>query len=115
MKAKSIQKKIAFRLAPVILLLLLVAPAIVLAGAPTPLGGLDLDAYCVSQGYAGVTLTKPRFGPNAAFNNWRCVTAAGRTYPFSMEQACKWQYHLNPVQTHPTDPDDAYTWVCYAL
>jgi hypothetical protein len=115
MKAKSSQKTIALRWTLVILLLLFAAPAMVLADAPTPVGDLDLEAYCIAQGYAGVTLTQPRFGPNAAFNNWRCVTAAGRTHPFSMEQACKWQYDLNPVQTHPTDPDDAWTWVCYGL
>jgi hypothetical protein len=80
----------------------------------TLLGGLDLDGYCLSIGFAGVTLTRPDSGPNAAFNNWRCKTADGATHPFSMEQACKWQYSANAVQAHPTDPDNAFSWLCYA-
>ena len=99
----------------VTLLLVVTIPAAVLADSPTALGGLGLYEYCVSQGYAGVTLTKPQIGPNAAFNNWRCTTSNGGTHPFSMEQACKWQYDIKQVQTHPTDPDDAYTWVCYSV
>jgi hypothetical protein len=83
------------------------------ADHPTLLGGLNLLGYCVSEGYAGVTLTKPVVGPNAAKNNWRCVTAEGMTHPFSFEQACKWQYNLNAVQAHPADPDNAFTWVCF--
>lgn len=78
-----------------------------------PLGILDLDGYCRNGGYANSTLTQPRLGPNAAFNNWRCQTSAGDVHPFSMTQACQWQYQKNGVQAHPTDPDDAYTWVCY--
>ena len=80
-----------------------------------PLGGLDLNGYCQSAGFAGVTLTKPQLGHNAAFNNWRCVTAHGTTHPFSFEQACKWQYGLQAVQAHPRDPDDAFTWTCYSV
>jgi hypothetical protein len=80
----------------------------------TALGGLNLNGYCQSTVYAGATLTKPQLGPNAAFNNWRCVTSSGDTHPFSMEQACKWQYSLEAVQAHPRNADDAYTWVCYA-
>jgi hypothetical protein len=81
---------------------------------PQALGGLNLDAYCRRAGYEGVTLTKPQIGPNAAFNNWRCVTG-GDTHPFSMEQACKSHYDLEAVQAHPSDPDDAYSWVCYSV
>ena len=78
-----------------------------------PLGILDLDAYCRNIGYANSILTKPRLGPNAAFNNWRCQASDGDIHLFSMTQACQWQYQKNAVQAHPTDPDDAYTWVCY--
>jgi hypothetical protein len=67
-------------------------------------------------GYANVTLTKPPEGPNAAFNNWRCVDADdGDTHPFSMEQACKWEYDQKQVQAHPSNPDNAFTWVCYSV
>ena len=89
------------------------------ADAPTPIGDLMLMEYCQSIGYDGVTLTKPQLGPNAAHNNWRCFTgtssAPTRLHPFSMEQACKFQYQQDAIQTHPLDPDDAFTWVCYSV
>ena len=72
--------------------------AVVGAGQRTALGGVDLDGYCQSLGFAGVTLTKPRLGPNAAYNNWRRLTTSGETHPFSFEQACKAQYGLEAVQ-----------------
>jgi hypothetical protein len=89
------------------------------ADAPTPLGGLALTPYCQSLGYDGDTLTKPQLGPNAAYDNWRCFfgtrDAPTSLHPFSMEQACQFQYGHAAIQTHPTDPDDAYTWVCYSV
>ena len=89
------------------------------ADAPTPLGGLALTPYCQSLGYDGDTLTKPQLGANAAYDNWRCFTgtrtAPTSLHPFSMEQACKFQYGQNAIQTHPTNPDDAFTWVCYSV
>ncbi len=89
------------------------------ADAPTALGGLALTPYCQSLGYDGDTLTKPQLGPNAAYNNWRCFNRTREApislHPFSMEQACKFQYGPAAIQTHPTDPDDAYTWVCYSV
>src|SRR5207247_2142646 len=82
-------------------------------GAAEVLGGLDLGTYCQSLGFARFALTKPRFGPNAAYDNWRCETESGEVHPFSFEQACKFQNGLEAAQAHPTDPDDAFTWVCY--
>ena len=105
------------------LLVALVAAVIGLVGAstaradpPTPLGGLELQTYCQSLGYTGTTLQKGFIvGEQAAYNNWRCYTGTpADTHPFSMEQACKWTYGLDAVQTHPLDPDDAFTWVCYS-
>ena len=84
-------------------------------GAAEVLGGLDLGTYCQSLGFARFALTKPRFGPNAAYDNWRCESESGEVHPFSFEQACKFQYGLEAVQAHPTDPDDAFTWVCYTV
>jgi len=109
----NLMKKLLFLL--IIVLLLAISVSIVLADPPTPLGGLTLREYCQSEGYENVVLTKYEYGPNAAFNNWRCLTIDGKTHPFSMEQACKWQYDLEPVNAHPTDPDSAYTWVCYSV
>ncbi len=85
------------------------------AAPPQPLGILDLDGYCRSLGYDQSTLTSTQVGPNAAHGNWRCDTGSGKLRPISMEQACKWQYNRRAVQAHPTNPDDAYTWVCYAV
>jgi hypothetical protein len=99
----------------VLTLLLLAFPASVLADSPSALGGLGLYEYCVSQGFEGVTLTKPQIGHNSAFNNWRCTTSDGGTRPFSMERACQWHYDLREVLAHPMDPDDAFTWVCYSV
>ena len=95
--------------------MVLAGPAVVLADAPTVLGDMSLWEYCVAKGYADVTLTKPQIGPNAAFNNWRCVTAEGDLRPFSMVQVCKWEYNLTAVQAHPIDKNDAYTWLCYSV
>jgi hypothetical protein len=89
------------------------------ADAPTPLGGLDLGTYCQSLGYDGTIMTKPQLGPNAAYDNWRCFTGTSTAptslHPFSIEQACKFQYRQNAIQTHPTNPDDGFTWVCYSV
>ncbi len=84
-------------------------------GSAELLGGLDLFTYCQSLGFDHLALLKPRFGPNAAYDNWRCATESGEVHPFSFEQACKFNYGLEAVQAHPTDPDDAFTWVCYAV
>lgn len=79
-----------------------------------PLGGLDLNGYCRSIGFAFSVATKGRFGPNAAFNNWRCSNADRSVLrPFSMVQACKWQYDLKAVQAHPLNRNDAFSWRCW--
>jgi hypothetical protein len=89
------------------------------ADAPTPVGGLALTPYCESLGYDGDILTKPQLGPNAAYDNWRCFIGTRDApisfHPFSMEQACMFQYGHAAIQAHPLDPDDAYTWVCYSV
>ena len=90
------------------------AVSVSLAGPHEQLGGLALQEYCQSIGYDGVVLTKPRLGPGAAINNWRC-SRNGDLHPFSMEQACKWEYDLHAVQVHFLDRDDAYSWKCFAV
>ena len=94
-------------------LMLLVAT--VGAAPPRPLGILSLDDYCRSLGYERSVLSGPRTGPNAAYGNWRCLGSDGTVRPMSMEQACTWQYGMRAVQAHPTDRDDAYTWLCYSV
>jgi hypothetical protein len=108
-------KKMSLLIVLVVLMMVLVGPGSVLADSPTVLGDLGLREYCVARGSVDVTLTKPQIGPNAAFNNWRCVTADGDFHPFSMVQACKWEYNVNEVQAHPTDKNDAYTWLCFTV
>lgn len=107
--------KTPFRLALMGMLVLVVVPRSVCADAPDALGGLKLEEYCIASGHTGVTLLKPLLGPNSAYDNWHCATADGGVAPLSMEQACKWQYRVGEVQTRPTDPDNAYTWVCYSV
>jgi hypothetical protein len=89
------------------------------ADASTPLGGLALTAYCQSLGYAGDILTKPRLGPGAAYDNWRCFygtrDAPTSLHRFSLDQACKFQYGHRAVEARPTNDDDAFTWICYSL
>lgn len=78
-------------------------------------GGLGLHEYCQSLGYTGVVQTKPRLGFAAAIDNWRCGDADGGLHPFSMEQACKWEYALDAIQVRFLDRDDAYSWKCFAV
>lgn len=93
----------------------LVGAASASADTPTPLGGVELVSYCQSLGYTGATLQKGYVvGDQAAYDNWRCTDVTGNTHPFSMVQACQWMYGLNAVQAHPLDPNDAFSWVCYA-
>lgn len=77
-------------------------------------GGLQLQEFCQSQGYDGVLQTKPRLGFAAAIDNWRCVSD-GALHPFSMEQACKWEYGMDAIQARFLDRDDAYSWKCFAV
>ena len=85
------------------------------ADPPTLIGGINVAGYCRSLGYVDATLIKGGVvGPNYAYANWRCVTSTGSTHPFSMEQACKWMYGVQAIQAQPTDPNNAFTWNCYA-
>jgi hypothetical protein len=68
----------------------------------TSIGGLSLDGYCQSLGYASSTLSKLQVGPNAAFNNWRCQDVEGGLHLFSMERACQWQWGTNAIQARPS-------------
>lgn len=90
-------------------------PSVASADPPAEVGGLNLDGYCTSIGYAGVTLVKGGVeGPNFAYDNWQCVTANGATHPLSMEQACKAQWGVDPILAIASDPNNAYSWNCYS-
>jgi hypothetical protein len=91
-----------------------VTPSLAMADTPQPIGGLKLLNYCQAQGWETVIFPHGRFAPHAAVNNWRCATG-DTSLPINMEQACKWQYGLDAVQTRFTDLDDAFTWVCYTV
>jgi len=83
------------RLARVLVLVLACSLALTFAlgSAPsahanaTVLGGLDLKAYCQSQGYIGA-----RSIENTAYG-WRCVDRNGNNVLLSLHSACQWQYH----------------------
>ncbi len=108
-------KKLTMVALLLVLMLALAGPMSASADSPLLLGGLHLQEYCQSLGYAGVTMTKDIYGPNYAFNNWRCADANGVTHPLSMERACMWEYGIYAILTHPTDPNNAFTWECYSV
>lgn len=92
------------------------------AGMKTGLGGLDVGGYCQSQGYNWVGYKKGYVaGPQAAYNNWVCQSGGWEDelspidpHPINLTAACQWQYGRNSVQAHPSDPDHAWSWGCYA-
>jgi hypothetical protein len=94
------------------------APSTVVANAQAstqqklPIGGLDLDGYCQSQGFSGSMLTRDRIGPGHAHGNWVCQNNGNRTEMIQMKSACEWQYPGIQVAAKPTDNNDAHTWIC---
>jgi hypothetical protein len=78
------------------------------------LGPIDVGRYCHSRGYASAALSKPRSGPNAAYNNWVCVNQSGtQRVPADLLAACRAGYAQRPIYAKPADADDAYSWACY--
>src|SRR5690349_12616716 len=57
--------------------------------ADSTLGGMDLDGYCRSLGYRGVTLT------GHTVYDWYCVTNSGSHVGIEINKECNWQYHRN--------------------
>jgi hypothetical protein len=72
------------------------------------LGGLDLNSYCISQGYVSVSLD------GRTTNDWHCVDSAGKHFGLSPGDACKWQYQTNAIGRWD-DFNDPYSWNCFAL
>lgn len=62
----------------------------------TPLGGLDLGAYCKSLGYKGVS------------GGLACSS------PVDMNAACNWQWGRTDLQNQWSDPTDPLSAACYA-
>ena len=90
------------------------------AGGKTLLGGLNVWAYCNSQGYPTVGYKRGWIeGPRYAYNNWACQTGPDQLnptdpHPINMTAACQWQYDTKAVQAHPDDPDHAWSWKCWS-
>jgi hypothetical protein len=58
----------------------------------TVVGGLDLNSYCQSLGFAySMVIGNVQIAPGAAYN-WVCVTAPGAQTPIVMQAACLFQY-----------------------
>ncbi|MGB2571935.1 hypothetical protein ACPFP2_26315 [Micromonospora citrea] len=77
-------------LATVVLTLLtasaVAAPANASPLPPQELGGLDLSAYCRSQGASDAVLT------GGTAYDWHCRTADGRRTGLTFDAACRWTY-----------------------
>ena len=83
------------------------------------LGGLNVWAYCQSQGYPTVGYRRGYVkGPRAAYNNWVCQKGVDQLapvdpHPVDMIDACQWEYHRDSVVARPADPDHAWSWECF--
>ena len=102
------------------------------------LGGLDLAGYCQRQGEAdtgvwaggkewNVTLLDEEAeGENYAFGNWSCYPNHYESGPSflpiaeagpapSFESACQEQYPGFDSYGYPEDPNNANSWICFAV
>jgi hypothetical protein len=66
--------------------------------ARTPLGSLDLNAYCQSLGFDRAILTEPQIGENAACDpnhcinkNWACVDRTPPSARIDMTDTCEFR------------------------
>lgn len=95
---------------------------------PHLLGGMDIEAYCESigdhgnGGSASTLLRGTTSGPEFAFHNWACVKNNGTTVEIaetgpapSMEDLCAVQYPTASSFAFPSDPNNAFSWNCFAL
>jgi hypothetical protein len=91
------------------------------AGASDPpsnqdVGGLDVNGYCVSQGYSGDSLAKGGpSGPNFAYDNWSCTGGSVLNMTTLCQVAYGVQYPNTPIVAWPSDPTNAESWNCYLL
>jgi hypothetical protein len=90
--------------------------------ARTPIGSLDLNAYCQSLGFDRAILTEPQIGENAACDpnhcinkNWSCVNGRPPAARIDMTDACEFQYDQGDLTAWSLDPHDAFTWQCYTI
>lgn len=69
-------------------------------------GGMDLNGFCQSLGYAGDTYVSA----NPAAYGWRCRDANGGTHDMNLYDECLWQYGGGtPVAS---DLNNANSWTC---
>lgn len=70
-------------------------------------GGMDLYGYCLSKGYANVSLI------GQTVYDWKCKTSSGQYVSINLSDECLWQYKgvLNVPKF--TDVNNPYSWACY--
>ena len=95
---------------------------------PHQVGGLDVAAYCEGLGDEGDGTGPTSFlrgeleGPEYAYHNWACVTDDGEQVEIketgpapSFEDMCAVQFAEDSSFAYPSNPNNAYSWDCYAL
>jgi hypothetical protein len=80
----------------------------------TVVGGLDLDGYCRSIGYAHSATPYPDQEVTGGAYTWDCVSGSGAQTPINMQAACNWQYRGQVTVAYPQDPNNSWSWVCLA-
>lgn len=71
-------------------------------GFTTRLGGLNLNGYCATLGFAAQA--------NLTNGTWYC---SGSTTAINLTNACMWQYNLTAVIAKQDRTNDPYSWSCY--
>jgi hypothetical protein len=85
-------------------------PALMVLGGFS--GDQSLLRYCQTLEYDDATLTADVSQP---YNNWKCIRySTGELSGYiDFDAACHWAYSQPIAAAAPTDPNSAYTWVCY--
>ncbi len=85
------------------------------------LGGLNMWAYCLSEGYPAVGYRKGTIeGEGAAWDNWVCQQGSEQLAPvgdelIDLDEACRWQFGRPDVVARPDDENHAWSWGCFAV
>jgi hypothetical protein len=75
------------------------------------LGSLNLQQYCEDVGAGTSEMSKPQIGPGDATNNWTCT---GTQSTINMDAACQDTYSDTSAIAKASDPNDAYSWLCFS-
>ena len=76
----------------------------------TELGGVNLDGYCQSIGNIGGVVQS-----GTGVYSWQCVTSADTRVGLRIDDACAWEYRVNPgAIARYSDVNNAESWKCYS-